>query len=161
MKAPKISFDSAKMQQLLLLHVEKIVLALVLVAVLWFVYQGVNLPKLEESKTPDKLTQEAARMTAEINNASHWELLKPERIVTHDVQGLVKQGQVVVHAQPTVMALHGLDHDAIDRRGSTHQPVSQRTGREGHHEIVDGVTRRPIHDDDAVDVGILRTPLER
>lgn len=94
MKAPKISFDSAKMQQMLLLHVEKIVLGLVLVAVLWFVYQGVNLPKLEESKTPNKLTQEASRMTTEINNASHWEMLKEERVVKHDVQSLVKQGQL-------------------------------------------------------------------
>jgi hypothetical protein len=100
MKAPKVSFDSAKMQQMLLLHVEKIVLGVVLVAVLWFVYQGATLPKLDESKTPDRLTQEATRMTTEINNPEHWKLLEPDRVVKHDVQGLVKQGQLPNTAAP-------------------------------------------------------------
>ena len=92
MKAPKIKFDSAKMQQMLMLHVEKIVLCLVLVAVAWFVYQGVSLPNLEESKSPDKLASEAQRITTEINNPGHWDKIKGDRIITHDVQGLVKQG---------------------------------------------------------------------
>lgn len=96
MKAPKISIDSAKLQQMLMLHVEKIVLGVVLLAVAWFIYQGVSLPQLEESKTPDKLSSQAASMTTQIGDPSHWALIYPERepIVKHDVQGLVKQGQL-------------------------------------------------------------------
>ncbi|WP_254512665.1 hypothetical protein [Anatilimnocola floriformis] len=94
MKAPKIKFDSAKLQQMLMLHVEKIVLCLVLVAVAWFIYQGVSLPNLDETKSPDKLSSEAQRMTTEINNPGHWDIIKNERKIEHDVQGLVKQGQV-------------------------------------------------------------------
>jgi hypothetical protein len=102
MKAPKISFDSAKLQQMLMLHVEKIVLCLVLVAVAWFIYQGVSLPSLEESKSPNKLSAEAARMTTQIGDPSHWALLLPDRktIVEHDVPGLVKQGQLANAAPP-------------------------------------------------------------
>jgi len=96
MKAPKISFDSAKLQQMLMLHVEKIVLAIVLIAVAWFVYQGVSLPSLDDAKTPDKLTSQARDITTEINNPAHWPLIKAEREnnFQHDVQGLVKQGHV-------------------------------------------------------------------
>ncbi len=102
MKKPKISFDPAKLQQMLMLHVEKIVLGLVLVAVAWFIYQGVSLPKLEESKSPNKLSAEAARMTTQIGDPSHWALLLPDRkpIVEHDVPGLVKQGQLANASTP-------------------------------------------------------------
>lgn len=96
MKAPKISFDSAKLQHMLTMHVEKIVLGLVLLAVAWFVYQGVSLPQLEESKTPEKLSADAVSTTNQIKDPSHWGLIFPKRkpIVEHDVQSLVKQGQL-------------------------------------------------------------------
>lgn len=95
MKAPKISFDSAKLQQMLMLHVEKLVLGVVLLAVIWFVYQGASLPMLEDSKTPDQLTQKAQQMTTEIGNANHWQVIYPDRkpLAEHPVQALVKQGQ--------------------------------------------------------------------
>lgn len=102
MKAPKIGIDSAKLQQMLMLHVEKIVLGVVLLAVAWFIYQGVSLPQLDESKTPDKLSAEAATTTTKIGDPSHWALLFPERkpIVEHDVPGLVKQGQLANASTP-------------------------------------------------------------
>jgi len=95
MKAPKISFDSAKMQQMLLLHVEKIVLGIVLLAVIWFVYQGASLTSLDNAKTPEDLIQKSTEVTTEINNPSHTPLIVEliKHHVTRPVTNLVKQGQ--------------------------------------------------------------------
>jgi hypothetical protein len=93
MKAPKISLDSAKLQQLLLLHVEKIVLGVVLLAVLWFVYQGASLQGLDPEKTPDKLSQTSVSVTTEINNPNHKDKIVQPREPKHPVQVLVRQGQ--------------------------------------------------------------------
>ncbi|WP_425614994.1 hypothetical protein NA78x_004880 [Anatilimnocola sp. NA78] len=95
MKAPKISLDSAKIQQMLLLHVEKIVLGIVLLAVIWFVYQGASLTSLDNAKTPDDLIQKSNSVTTQINDPGHTPLIVEEikPIVTKPITTLVKQGQ--------------------------------------------------------------------
>lgn len=100
MKAPKISLDSAKLQQLLLQHVEKIVIGVVLLVVAYFVYAGATLPALDPNKTPDQLAQNATNVLNEINNPDHWKKIEPERIKNHPVQELVKQGQVANLSRP-------------------------------------------------------------
>jgi hypothetical protein len=95
MKAPKISLDAAKLQQLLLLHVEKIVLGIVVLAVLWFVYQGATLEGLDPDKTnPDKLAATSNGVITEINNPAHKDPIIKERDPKHPVQALVTQGQI-------------------------------------------------------------------
>jgi hypothetical protein len=96
MKAPKVSLDSAKLKQMLLLHVEKIVLGVVLLVVIWFVYQGTTLTSIDSNKAPDALIQSSQQVTNQINDPSNWEKIQPEMIepvLNHDVPLLVRQGQ--------------------------------------------------------------------
>lgn len=100
MKAPKISLDSAKLQQLMLQHVEKIVLAVVLLVVAYFVYSGAILPGLDPSKTPDQLQAEANNVKIEINKDDHWKKIEKTRVKTYPVQDLVKVGHLPNLSRP-------------------------------------------------------------
>ncbi|QDU30392.1 hypothetical protein ETAA8_55210 [Anatilimnocola aggregata] len=103
MKAPKISLDTAKLQQILLLHVEKIVLGIVLLAVIWFVYQGASLTSLDNAKTPHDLINVSNEVTTEINNPAHAPVIvkiEGQDVVGHPVQLLVRQGQQPNDAGP-------------------------------------------------------------
>jgi hypothetical protein len=91
MKKPKISLDSAKLKDLFVRHVEKLLLILVVGAMLYLVYQGFSMPGLEQGKTPQGLLETSQAMLQFINDPNRWNQIQEERQITANVVNDVKE----------------------------------------------------------------------
>jgi hypothetical protein len=72
MKKPKISLDKDKLQQLFLLHIEKILLVIVVGLMLLLVYRGFSLPHLEPTLSPQALIDKTRGAKQYIDDPGRW-----------------------------------------------------------------------------------------
>ncbi|HEY2412162.1 MAG TPA: hypothetical protein VGI40_07965 [Pirellulaceae bacterium] len=72
MKKPKISLDKDKLQQLFLLHIEKILLVIVVGLMVLLVYRGFSLPHLEPSLSPQALIDKTRGAKQYIDDPNRW-----------------------------------------------------------------------------------------
>src|SRR5687768_7237254 len=80
MKKPKISLDTAKLQRLLVEHVEKVLLVVVIGVMLFLVYQGFGLPGLDAARSPKGLLGASEEAKAFIDNPTRWQELQLEPV---------------------------------------------------------------------------------
>lgn len=92
MKKPKISLDMSKVQGMLLLHCEKLILGVVVLIAGWFVYQGYSIKGLDSNKTPLELKNRAENAVRHINDGKVWDEIAKTRLVPMDVPEKVSQG---------------------------------------------------------------------
>lgn len=80
MKKPKISLDSAKLQRLLVQHVEKVLLVVVVCVTLFLVYQGLSLPGLDAARSPQGLLAVSQETKTHIDKSDRWTELQLEPV---------------------------------------------------------------------------------
>src|SRR4051812_37190886 len=73
MKKPKISLDSAKIQAFFLHHVEKVLLGVFVLLMLFLVWQGMSLKGLDKGSTPQGLIDISNATNTFINDPTRWE----------------------------------------------------------------------------------------
>jgi hypothetical protein len=94
MKKPKISLDSAKIQDFFLHHIEKILLVLVIGLTLLLVWQGVSQTGLEPGKTPQGLVSESSNVMTFIDDPNRWTEVSATRAVKMDIASQVAKTQI-------------------------------------------------------------------
>src|SRR5438270_12029673 len=91
MKKPKISLDSAKLQAFFLHHVEKVLLGVFVLLMLFLVWQGLTLKGLDKGSTPQGLIDISNATMTFIDDPTRWEKeLYIERKVTMDIADQVE-----------------------------------------------------------------------
>jgi hypothetical protein len=103
MKKPKISLDKDKLQQLVLLHIEKILLVIVVGLMLLLVYRGFSLPHLETTLSPQALVQKTQGAKQYIDDPNRWNEVSVTRPVDFDV--VKKVGEVQKPSDPMAYML--------------------------------------------------------
>jgi len=71
--------DIDKIKQFCIFHVEKLIVAIVLAATVFLVYQGLNQPNILDTVQPDRLTADAQQVRAQLDENHNDEII-PERI---------------------------------------------------------------------------------
>lgn len=156
--------DADKIKNFFLLHGEKFVVALVIVASAWMVYGGLQMPDMRNEKQPDQLMADANQVRASIDD-DHNEAILPIRVPTFDIvaETLKKQAPV----DPTPYALPNLlERQEIEsslRRGDPIlvAPLELRTS--GHIEsiAVQGARNRVTDLEDADELEKIEAPVAR
>src|SRR5436190_9444064 len=79
MKKPKISLDKEKLQQLFLMHIEKILLGIVVGLMLLLIWRGVSLPHLDSNMSPQALVGKSDQAKQYIDTERWNEVVGPIR----------------------------------------------------------------------------------
>ena len=99
----KVDIDSKAIQDFLLQHVEKIVLALAVLFVLLLTYFGLTRKGFDTTRTPDRLANQASQARDQVHRTT-WDQVKdePERNPRGEYDVRVKESQQVAVASPYV-----------------------------------------------------------
>ena len=97
----KLNMDSRSINNFFFHHIEKLVLAVVLVAVVGVIYLRVGRPGFDENQSPDKLQQVAVTARNNIQSTT-WDQVKSETKRTHrgDYDRRVKETQRNAESTP-------------------------------------------------------------
>lgn len=82
--------DMDKIKQFLVLHFEKFLVGLFVVAAAFLIYSGLQLPNFLDEEQPNKLNEKATQVKLAIDN-DHNEEIIPERVPTFDILGQTKK----------------------------------------------------------------------
>jgi hypothetical protein len=82
--------DMDKIKQFLILHFEKFIVGLFVVAAAFLIYSGLQLPNFLEEEQPNRLSDKAVQVKLAIDN-DHNEEIIPERVPTFDILGQTKK----------------------------------------------------------------------
>lgn len=85
--------EKSKGKDFLTRHIEKMVLGLFAVVTLFLLYQGFKLPDYTEKQQPQALIDDARRVKGSIDDPSHWEAMKEERVVKTEYETRVEKAQ--------------------------------------------------------------------
>src|SRR6266550_2435714 len=80
MKKPKISLDKDKLQQFMLLHVEKILLGIIVCLMLLVVWRGYSLPAFKEL-SPQALVEKSNQAKQYVDNPERWNEIAVKRVI--------------------------------------------------------------------------------
>jgi hypothetical protein len=119
MKKPKINFDAAQLQRLLLLHIEKLLLGVFVLLMLLLIWQGWRLRGME-TKQPKQLLTSSQQAMQKIDDVNRWNEIRHEResLVDFNVEREVREMRLptdpVAYALPN--SLHRPDFPKLNPR---------------------------------------------